>query len=69
VREEVSPKTYERYSDIIGNFLKPELGALPIAKLSATHIQRAYTKWASAGRRDEKREVCRLAQGAIFTDS
>ena len=35
VREEVSPKTYERYSEIVNNFLAPELGALSIAKLTA----------------------------------
>jgi hypothetical protein len=44
VREEVSPKTHERYSEIVENFLVPELGALPITKLSAAHIQAAYTK-------------------------
>jgi integrase len=54
VREEVSPKTHERYSEIVDNFLVPELGALPIAKLTAAHIQTAYTKWATAGRRDGK---------------
>ena len=30
VREEASPKSYERYSEIVENFLAPELGALPI---------------------------------------
>ena len=30
VREEISPKSYERYAEIVGNFLVPELGALPI---------------------------------------
>src|SRR5262249_28178062 len=55
VREEVSPKTHERYSEIVENFLVPELGALPITKLSAAHIQAAYTKWATEGRRDGKK--------------
>ena len=54
VREEVSPKTYERYSEIVNNFLAAELGALSIAKLTAAHIQTAYTKWAAEGRRDGK---------------
>jgi integrase len=54
VREEVSPKTHERYSEIVVNFLVPELGALPITKLSAANIQVAYTKWATEGRRDGK---------------
>jgi integrase len=54
VRQEVSPKTHERYSEIVNNFLAPELGALPITKLTAAHIQGAYTKWAIEGRRDGK---------------
>jgi integrase len=54
VREEVSPKTHERYSEIVEDFLVPELGALTITKLSAVHIQAAYAKWATEGRRDGK---------------
>jgi integrase-like protein len=34
VREEVSPKTHERYSEITENFLVPALGNLPVAKLA-----------------------------------
>jgi integrase len=52
IREEVSPKTHERYSEIVGNFLAPELGALTIVKLAPAHIQAAYAKWAVGGRRD-----------------
>ena len=33
----------------------PELGALPITKLTAAHIQATYTKWATEGRRDGKK--------------
>jgi integrase len=54
VREEVSPKTHERYAEIVKNFLVPELGALPITKLTPAYIQVAYTKWATEGRRDGK---------------
>jgi integrase len=54
VKGEVSPRTYERYAEIVGNFLIPELGALPIAKLAPAHIQTAYGKWATGGRRDGK---------------
>jgi len=53
-REELSPKSHERYSEIVNNFLLPELGALIITKLAPAHIQSAYTKWASEGRRDCK---------------
>jgi integrase len=54
VREEVSPKSHERYCEIVENFLAPELGALPITKLAPAHIQAVYTKWATEGRRDGK---------------
>ena len=54
VKGEVSPRTYERYAEIVGNFLVPELGALPIAKLAPANIQTAYAKWATGGRRDGK---------------
>jgi hypothetical protein len=54
VREEVSPRSYERYSEIVWGFLAPELGALPVGKLAPSHIQAAYTKWSTEGRRDGK---------------
>lgn len=54
VREEVSPKSHERYSEIVENFLKPTLGNLPLTKLAPSHIQQAYTGWAISGRRDGK---------------
>jgi integrase len=54
MQAEVSPKSHERYSEVVGNFLIPELGALPIVKLAPAHIQKAYAKWAIEGRRDGK---------------
>ena len=54
VREEVSPKSHERYGEIVRNFLVPELGAVAITKLAPMHIQVAYSKWAVGGRRDGK---------------
>jgi len=54
VREEVSPKTYERYSEIARHFLVPALGNLELGKLAPSHIQEAYNGWAMGGRRDGK---------------
>ena len=54
IRQEVSPKTHERYGEIVQNFLAAELGALPIAKLTPAHISGAYTRWATEGRKDGK---------------
>src|SRR5262245_7824869 len=53
-REEISPKTHERYGEIVNNFLIPALGALPLAKLASNQIEKAYSEWASGGRRDGK---------------
>ncbi len=54
VRAEISPKSHERYSEIVENFLAPALGNLPIAKLTPVDIQKAYNDWATGGRRDSK---------------
>jgi integrase len=52
VQQEVSPKSHERYTEIVENFLAPALGNLPLSKLAPAHIQGAYTGWATSGRRD-----------------
>lgn len=54
VREEVSPKTHERYSQIVNQSLAPALGNLSLLKLAPIHIQEAYSKLASGGRHDGK---------------
>jgi integrase len=54
IREEVSPKSHERYSEIVKNSLMPALGNLLLAKLAPSHIQDAYSTWATGGRRDGK---------------
>jgi integrase len=54
VRAEVSPKTLERYDEIVRNFLIPALGNLALTKLAPSHIQKAYNEWATGGRLDGK---------------
>jgi integrase len=54
VRAEVSPKSHERYAEIVNGFLVPALGNLPLAKLSPSDIQTAYNSWAIGGRLDGK---------------
>jgi hypothetical protein len=54
VPAEVSPKTHERYSQIVNLSLTPALGNLPLTKLAPLHIQDAYSRWASEGRHDGK---------------
>ena len=52
VADEVSPKTHERYAQIVNNFLAPELGNVVLTKLAPMHISGAYTKWQTEGRLD-----------------
>jgi integrase len=54
VRSEVSPKTHERYTEIVQTYLIPSFGQHPLAKLVPVHIQSAYNKWSVGGRRDGK---------------
>jgi len=54
VREEVAPKSHERYAEIVNNFLVPAFGNLQITKLAPSHIQTAYSRWATEGRLDGK---------------
>jgi integrase len=54
VQSEVSPKTHERYGEIVNNYLIPALGNLPLAKLAPINIQHAYNGWATGGRQDGK---------------
>jgi integrase len=54
IRQEVAPRTAERYAEIVNNFLVPALGRLQLSKLASSHIQEAYNGWAACGRRDGK---------------
>jgi integrase len=50
----VSPKTHERYSELVQGYLVPALGSVPLAKLGPVQIQHAYNEWAIGGRLDGK---------------
>jgi integrase len=54
VRSEISPKAYERYSEIVRCYLVPALGQFSLTKLAPIQIQNAYSAWATSGRRDGK---------------
>lgn len=42
VRNQVSPKTHERYAQIVDHYLIPRFGACPLVKLSPMAIQQVY---------------------------
>jgi integrase len=52
VREEIAPRSYDRYASIVEQHLVPALGNLPIAKLAPANIQEFYNHLAIGGRRD-----------------
>jgi len=54
VRQEVSPKTHERYSELVRGYLIPALGPALLSKLSPVAIQAAFNDWAVGGRLDGK---------------
>jgi integrase len=73
-RQEVAPRTAERYGEIVNNFLVPALGGLQLSKLAPATIQDAYNRWATQGRRDGKpgglsprtrRHIHRILSGAL----
>jgi integrase len=49
-----SPKTHERYSEIVSKHLVPALGAILLAKLAPAQIQAYYSAALARGRRDGK---------------
>lgn len=50
----VSPKTAERYAQIISDNIKPVLGNYQLSKLKPLHIQSFYTDCLTSGRKDGK---------------
>jgi integrase len=49
MRPLVSPKTHQRYGDLVRNNLTPALGATPVAKLNAMQISAAYSAMITHG--------------------
>lgn len=54
VKAQVSPKTHERYAQIVKNNLKPAIGATILTKLKPAAIAAAYSAALVNGRRDKK---------------
>jgi integrase len=52
IKTQVSPRSYERYVEIVRNNIAPALGAVQLTKLRPEHISDAYTRALSSGRRD-----------------
>ena len=50
--QSVSPKTLERYREIIESHIKPAIGGYVLSKLMPLHIQSFYTEALTSGRKD-----------------
>lgn len=55
ISSQITPKTHERYDEIVRNFLIPALGHHALIKLTPIIIQESYNKWITSGRRDKKK--------------
>jgi integrase len=53
-RSNTSPKTYERYRDLIRGHVGPALGGLPLTKVTPIQIQSFYSEALKSGRKDGK---------------
>ena len=67
VREEVSPKTHERYAEIVGNFLVPELGGCTLQSLHPPISKWLTQNWPSGADATERQAACRRKPAGIFT--
>ena len=51
-KQHVSPKSHERYSEIVRKNIVPLLGLMPLTKIKPAHISMAYAKALAGGRRN-----------------
>jgi integrase len=52
IKARVSPRSHERYSEIVAKNIVPGIGAVSLAKLRPAQIAELYTKALASGRRD-----------------
>jgi hypothetical protein len=52
VKSQVSPRSHERYCELVRKNIVPLIGAVPLTKLKPAQISAGYTKALAEGRRD-----------------
>jgi integrase len=52
IKSQISPRSFERYSEIVAKNIKPAIGAVILSKLRPSQISGAYDKALANGRRD-----------------
>jgi hypothetical protein len=53
IKPNVSPRTFERYAELVKNNIVPLLGAVPLTKLRPIQVSEAYATALTSGRKDE----------------
>jgi len=54
VKPQVTPRTYERYCELVRKNIIPAIGAIRLTSLRPAQIANAYSKALASGRRDGK---------------
>lgn len=61
----VTPKTSERYKELLRVHVRPNLGALPIQKLQPVHLAELYTKLLREGRQPPRGQAVGLSPRTV----
>jgi integrase len=64
-KAEVSPKSHERYAEIVRCYLKPGLGAIQLQRLTPSHIQKAYNSFDRNPSPRTRRHIHRILKSAL----
>jgi integrase len=64
-RAEVSPKTHERYAEIVRCYLVPALGTIRLQRLTASHIQKGYNEFSRSPSPRTRRHIHRILKSAL----
>jgi integrase len=62
---EVSPKTHERYAEIVRCYLVPGIGGLALQRLAPSDIQRAYNSFTRKPSPRTRRHIHRILRSAL----
>jgi integrase len=64
-KAEVSPKTHERYAEIVRCYLKPRLGSFALQRLTPSDIQKAYNNFDRNPSPRTRRHIHRILKSAL----
>jgi integrase len=64
-KAEVSPKTHERYAEIVRCYLKPGLGTIALQRLTPSEIQKAYNNFDRNPSPRTRRHIHRILKSAL----